>query len=95
MTQSLSPRKPDKTMGVVAVDPDLRALVAEVFEIPLDQVSADLTPDQVVVWDSLNHLRLVTEVESRFDVHFSMIEIQEMGSIGDLDRILAGRKQAG
>ncbi len=61
-----------------------RLLVAEVFEVQPDEVSPEMTPESVELWDSMNHLRLVTAVEERYDIHMSMTDIQDIESIGTL-----------
>jgi acyl carrier protein len=41
-------------------------------------------PEDIDTWDSLNHLRLITEVESSFSVQLSMQQIQKIQSLSDL-----------
>jgi len=63
-------------------------LVAEIFFLDEDEVKPDLTPDDVDLWDSLNHLRLVTAVEVEFGVKLSMKEIQSIDSISKLNELI-------
>lgn len=77
------------------MDQELRGIVAEVFDMDPDQVTRDLTPESVDLWDSMNHLRLITEVEDRLRVQFAMAEIQEIDSIGALQDLVARYKSSG
>ena len=54
----------------------------------IGQILAQLTPDDVALWDSLNHLRLITAVETEFGVKFSMNDIQSIDSISKLDELI-------
>jgi acyl carrier protein len=67
----------------------LDTIFAEILELPLEQVTDGLTPDSCATWDSLNHLRLITEVESRFGVEFTMAEVQEALSVSKFRQLLA------
>jgi len=63
-------------------------IVADIFFLDEDEVKPALTPDDVDLWDSLNHLRLITAVETEFDVSFSMSDIQSIDSISRLNDLI-------
>ncbi len=56
----------------------LALLLSELFLLPVEQVTDDLSKDTVEMWDSLNHLELVLALETEFDVTLSTDEILEM-----------------
>ncbi len=62
----------------------LKELAAEVFGLHAEEIELAMTPDEIEKWDSLNHLRLITAVESEFNVRFSMSQIQAIECLGDL-----------
>ena len=62
-------------------------IAAEIFFLEEDEVKPDLTPDDIALWDSLNHLRLITAVEVEFGVTFSMNDIQSIDSISKLNEL--------
>ena len=66
----------------------LAEIAAEIFFLDEDEVKPELTPDDVDLWDSLNHLRLITAVETEFGVRFSMNEIQAIDSISKLNELV-------
>jgi len=49
-----------------------------VFEIPIDQISEDSSPDTIESWDSLKHMNLVIALEEEFDCQFSDSEILDL-----------------
>jgi len=62
----------------------VRAIAARIFQLDASSLTLDMGPDDIESWDSLNHLRLITEVESAFAVHLSMQQIQNIHSLDDL-----------
>lgn len=59
-------------------------IVSELFDLEPGQVTDELTPDDVELWDSLNHLRLVTAVEQEFGVKLTTREIESIANLGVL-----------
>ena len=68
-------------------------LVAEVFELDRTKLTGELTPDDVELWDSMNHLRLVTAIEEAFGIKLLMREVMEMTSISKIREIVAQHLQ--
>lgn len=58
-----------------------RQIVADVFALPLAQIAADSSPDNVEGWDSLQHLNVVLALEKEFGLQFSPEEIEQMLSV--------------
>ena len=67
----------------------LEDILIGLFELRREQLHDGLTPQDVALWDSLNNLRLITAVEERFGVRFSMAEIESIDSLGRLRALLA------
>jgi acyl carrier protein len=59
-------------------------IVAELFELDPAAVDDALTPEDVELWDSMNHLRLVSAVEEEFRIKLSMQEIESIRSLAVL-----------
>lgn len=62
----------------------LSTIAAEIFGISAGDIELEMTPDDVEKWDSLNHLRLITAVESEFKIRLTMSQIQGIECLGDL-----------
>ena len=67
---------------------DLYKVLAGVFEMKIEDIHDDLTPDDIQAWDSLGQLRLISALESRYHVSFEIAEIFEVLTIGDIKKIL-------
>ena len=69
--------------------PNLEELLAELLQIPVAQVTDDLTMKDLDVWDSLKHMEVIASLEQQFDLQFTFDEIVSMRSVGDIKRVLS------
>lgn len=49
----------------------LNQILASVFNVPLEEINNETSPDSIDNWDSLNHLNLVIALEEGFGVSFT------------------------
>ena len=56
-------------------------VAASVFEVDVDDLGLDTSPETLDSWDSLNHLRLITAIETSFGVHLSMQAVMGIDTI--------------
>lgn len=61
-------------------------LIKNAFEIK--EITDDLTPDSVELWDSITHMDLCAKFEEKFDISLDVEDIAEMESIGQIKEIL-------
>ena len=66
----------------------LKAILGTVFGLPADEVGDETGPENVALWDSLNHLRLITEIEKTFGIRLSMKEVRAMVSYARIREIV-------
>lgn len=82
---AVSPQRASALYGKVA------AVVAEVLELEVEQITPDTTIDLVPSWDSLNHMRLMLTLEAEFGVTLSPPQIAQMVRVGTIVEILEGQ----
>ena len=70
---------------------NLEELLAELLQIPVTKVTADLTMKDLDVWDSLKHMEVIATLEQQFELQFSFDEIVSMRSVGDIKRVLSNK----
>jgi acyl carrier protein len=72
--------------------PDLAyPALATVFEAVFQHarpLTRATSPEDVPRWDSLQHIALVSAIESTFGISLSMDEMMEMRSVGDIEAVL-------
>ena len=60
------------------MDNQLKSILGTVFDLSVDEIHDQTSPENVGLWDSLNHLRLITEIEKVFRIRLSMKEVRAM-----------------
>lgn len=68
----------------------IKNVMAAVFEVPVDEITDELSPDNVKSWDSLKHMNLVVALEEEFEITFSDVEIAEMMNLPLIKQIILG-----
>jgi len=61
-------------------------IMTHVFK--LEEIQDNVSRKDCAEWDSLNHLNLVVELESSFNVTIEPEEIVEMRTLQDIEKIL-------
>jgi acyl carrier protein len=74
---------------------DVLARVQEVFRAELDDEDLVIAPDtsqkNLKAWDSLAHIRLVSGIESEFDIQFNLTEIEQITSVRQFVQLIRER----
>jgi acyl carrier protein len=73
------------------IDERIDDIVSLVLLLDKDKISDDLRRKDYEPWDSMAHLLLISEVESRFNIFFDDDEVVDIWTVGDLKKILAGK----
>ena len=63
-------------------------IVAKVFSVPISEINDESSPETIESWDSFNGLILVDEIESSFNVKFSVSEIIDTKNVKDIKKHL-------
>jgi acyl carrier protein len=77
-----------------AVFQHAQRIAADVFAIPVDQITLNSSPATIENWDSLHHLNLVLAVEGEFGMQFAPEEIEQLLSIEDIVTVLEKKLRA-
>jgi len=62
-------------------------IVSKVFNVNLDSINDDCSPENLEEWDSFNFYVLLDEIENEFDVKFDLDETLEIKKIGDIKKL--------
>ena len=69
--------------------------IQEIFKLAMGdgvRVQMETEKDDIAEWDSINHLNLIVELESAFDLGLSMEEIERLHSVRQLVDLINSRK---
>jgi acyl carrier protein len=71
------------------------SVAADVFGVGAGTLNADSSPEQVEVWDSVQHLNLVLALESKYGVQFEPEEMEGMKNLGQIAALVESKAAAG
>ena len=63
-------------------------IISKVFSVPISEINDESNPETIESWDSFNGLILVDELESNFNVKFSVSEIIDVKNVKDIKKHL-------
>jgi acyl carrier protein len=66
----------------------LQRILADIFHIPVEQITLMSSPETIENWDSLNHLNLVLAIEQEFSVQIMPEEIEQLLSVEHIMALL-------
>lgn len=66
----------------------LHTILSKVLGVDESTITDAMSPDTVESWDSYNALMLVSELETGFNVHFTMDEVVAVKNVGDIKAAL-------
>jgi len=69
----------------MAVDPMIIKIMSQVFNADINKLTDETTKDDIEEWDSLEHIKLILEIESQFNVKFSLDIIPELVTVKRID----------
>lgn len=72
----------------------VQSIVADVFAIPLEQITLESSPDTIASWDSLQHLNLVLAIERELNIQFTPEEIEQLSSVESITVLLDRKLRA-
>ena len=62
----------------------LKELIAEVLELEKEKITDEIGRDTLEEWDSFSHLQIFMELEERYNVKFTIEEIQQINTFKEL-----------
>ena len=71
----------------------LNEVFREVFDLDDVVVTRETVADDIEEWDSLEHINLISAVESTFKMKFKMKEVSTMKNVGEMVDIIAERSK--
>lgn len=66
----------------------IKNVMSAVFEVSVDKINDNASPDTIESWDSLKHMNLIIALEEEFDVEISESETVELLSFKLISIIL-------
>ena len=64
-------------------------IVTRMFKI--EGIQDEMTPLEIPEWDSMNYLLFIAELEKQFQLSFTMNEVVEAKTLGDIRKVVKSR----
>ena len=61
-----------------SIEERIKNVMASVFDVAIDKIRNDSSPDTIHSWDSLKHMNLIIALEEEFDIELNDDDIVEM-----------------
>jgi len=66
----------------------LYTLISKILKIPLHEINDDVSPQTISTWTSFIGYVMLNELETTFDVKFSIDEAMDVKNVADIKRHL-------
>ena len=73
-------------------DENLMSIISNVLNVDVSRLTNKTQAEDIESWDSFNSILLISEIESEFDVEFTMKEMSHVRSIQDIKNILFNKR---
>ncbi len=68
-------------------------IVSSTFSLLEESINDNLSSKDIPEWDSMNYLMFIAEIEKEFSISFSMDEVMNAQTLGDIRRILESKQK--
>lgn len=73
----------------------IRGVASDLFNIPVDRITAASSPETIEMWDSTQHLNFVLAIEEKFGLQLSPEEMEQLHNVGEAAKLVENKLQAG
>ena len=75
------------------IENKIKKVMSTIFNIDLNEISDNSSPNDIDKWDSMAHMNLIVELEKEFDLLFDANEITEMINFKSIMLIVTSKKK--
>ena len=66
-------------------------IISSFIGVAKEKISDDISYESTMSWDSITHLKMVSEIEDEFNIEFEIDEIISMEDIGKIKKIFESK----
>lgn len=70
---------------------ELKQIFSNIMGIDANDIKGDLSRDNNELWDSFNHLLIISEIESKLKVKFTMEEVESIHTFLELEDLVQNK----
>ncbi|OGG79568.1 hypothetical protein A3A39_02395 [Candidatus Kaiserbacteria bacterium RIFCSPLOWO2_01_FULL_54_13] len=69
----------------------LKNIASQVLGLPKGKIQDTLVRRETPEWDSFNHLMLISEIEKKLGIQFTMAEVEKVQTYGELKKTVENK----
>lgn len=73
------------------ISEEVNSIIAGILKISVDKMSNDIEMNKVPQWDSVAHLLIITSLEDKFKIQFSIDEISKLNNLNSIYKIIENK----
>lgn len=66
------------------VKDEVKKIMADILSVDVAKIDDDTAIGDIVSWDSLNHLRIISAIESHFQIRFTPDVLMDLEDVSDI-----------
>jgi len=66
----------------------LTDIIQKIFGTSIESITDAMSPETIPNWDSMNYLLFISEIEKQFDINFTVDEVMEVRTLGDIKKYM-------
>ena len=66
----------------------INEVISKYLKIPVDKLKDDISYEEESAWDSVAHLKMISELESLFKIKFEIDEIVSLENVGKIKKLV-------
>ena len=74
----------------MAEEQDFLSFVADLLGVPVEGLTLDTAYGSIPEWDSVMHIRLTLEIESKYNVEIPVDEVADIKTLGGFCKFIQG-----
>ena len=71
----------------------LNKIISDHVKIPVENLSDDISNEEESQWDSVAHLKMISEIESTFKIKLEIEEVIELETVGKIRETVLNKLQ--
>lgn len=71
----------------------VRGVASDLFNIPVERIKPESSPETIDTWDSTQHLNFVLALEEKFGLQLSPEDMEQMRTVGEAANVVESKMQ--
>lgn len=73
------------------VSEEIKKIIADILNVNVSKIDEDTAIGDIPSWDSLNHLRIISGIESHFGIRFTPDVLMDLEDVSDIVKAVEDR----